>query len=207
MLAFDRAVLDADLPLRTGMDLGKEARQGLASLLDRIEQDAGIAQLRDCAYFLATIRWETGETFRPVRERRARRDRSPAAWRAQSRYWDSGYFGRGYVQITWERNYRSAGAKLAGLAVARAGAQPLVLTPEALVEDPDLALEEPVAYAIAARGMREGWFTGRRLGQYIADGTAPDYLNARRIINGLDQAERIAGYANGFELLLRAAAR
>jgi len=76
---------------------------------------------------------------------------------------------------------------------------------ETLIEQPDLVLEAPIAYAIAARGMREGWFTGKKLSDFIRDGKPPDYLNGRKIINGLDQAEKIAAYASGFELVLRAA--
>jgi len=76
---------------------------------------------------------------------------------------------------------------------------------ETLVNQPDLALELLIAYAIAAHGMREGWFTDRKLSDFIRDGNPPDYVNARKIINRLDQAQTIAAYASGFELLLRAA--
>ncbi|MGA7878804.1 MAG: hypothetical protein WCA08_24305 [Desulfoferrobacter sp.] len=52
--------------------------------------------------------------------------------------------------------------------------------------------------------MRGGWFTGKKLGDYIKDGAPPDYINVRRVINGTDRAEEIALIANQFELLLRA---
>ena len=42
-----------------------------------------------------------------------------------------------------------------------------------------------------------GWFSGVGLGRYINAKTA-DWKNARRIINGLDCADKIAGYAKAF---------
>nr|AIA86604.1 PG_binding_1 [uncultured Xanthomonas sp.] len=50
-------------------------------------------------------------------------------------------------------------------------------------------------------GMTEGWFTGRRLTQFITDNAA-DYAEARRIINGLDCASEIAALADAYELAL-----
>jgi hypothetical protein len=52
--------------------------------------------------------------------------------------------------------------------------------------------------------MLEGWFTGKRLADYI-QGSRCDYLDARRIVNGMDRAAPIAGYARAFEAILRAA--
>ncbi len=204
MFAFDRETFFGDLEGRTGLDLDTSARAGLEFLLSRFEADPGFTQVRDVAYVLATIRWETGEAFQPVKERRARQDRNPKLWALQNRYWPSGFYGRGYVQITWERNYRAAGEHLSGATVAP-GAGQTPISAETFVDQPDLVLDPAVAYAITARGMLQGWFTGRRLSEFIPDGDPPDYVNARRIINGLDQAERIAGYASAFELALRAA--
>ena len=45
--------------------------------------------------------------------------------------------------------------------------------------------------------MEEGWFTGKKLSNYL-DGNLADYPGARRIINGTDKANMIAGYANEF---------
>lgn len=52
--------------------------------------------------------------------------------------------------------------------------------------------------------MREGWFTGKRLGLYIVEAQPPDYVNARRVVNGTDHAQEIATMAAEFELLWRA---
>jgi hypothetical protein len=52
-----------------------------------------------------------------------------------------------------------------------------------------------------SHGMRHGTFTGKKLADYI-NATGCDYRNARRIINGVDQAALIAGYATALEGIL-----
>ena len=59
-----------------------------------------------------------------------------------------------------------------------------------------------IAYPIMSVGMRKGLFTGKKLGDYIGS-SGCDYRNARRIINGVDQAARIAEYATTIEAVLR----
>ncbi|MFT3678714.1 MAG: hypothetical protein QM791_00490 [Ferruginibacter sp.] len=61
-----------------------------------------------------------------------------------------------------------------------------------------------LAFQIAIQGMTDGWFTGKKLSNYFVGETA-DYVNARRIINGLDQAEKIAEIARGYSEILREA--
>jgi hypothetical protein len=90
------------------------------------------------------------------------------------------------VQLTWKTNYQKA-ARLLGVD---------------LVGNPEKALEFDTAYLIAARGMREGWFTGKRLSDYISNEDI-DYLGARAIINGSDRATQIADYAKNWELAIR----
>ena len=51
--------------------------------------------------------------------------------------------------------------------------------------------------------MRDGDFTGKDLADYIDEDNC-DYVEARRIVNGTDRAEQIAGYAEKFEAALRA---
>jgi putative chitinase len=51
--------------------------------------------------------------------------------------------------------------------------------------------------------MRKGRFTGRKLVDYFSD-PHTDYVDARKIINGLDKANLIAGYARKFQALLQA---
>jgi len=52
-------------------------------------------------------------------------------------------------------------------------------------------------------GMVKALFTKRKLSDFI-NGTKRDYVNARRIINGLDKAIQIAQCAIAFEEMLRA---
>jgi putative chitinase len=87
--------------------------------------------------------------------------------------------------LTWEDNYRHASTALA-LADERD-----------LVEHPNMALDSLIATRVLFRGMGEGWFTQRKLGDYFNDST-DDPLNARQIINGNDDDELIRGYHNTF---------
>jgi hypothetical protein len=74
-----------------------------------------------------------------------------------------------------------------------------------LEANPERAKDTLTAYRIMSLGMRDGLFTGRSLRHYI-NGAKCDYVNARRIINGTDKAQAIAGYAAKFERILRASA-
>lgn len=102
------------------------------------------------------------------------------------------YHGRGYVQLTWQDNYQKAADKL--------GVD--------LVQHPELALQPDNAAQILRHGMVEGWFTGKTLADYMpGTGAASEaqFTQARRIINGLDGAELIAGYALEFQSAIEAA--
>lgn len=81
----------------------------------------------------ATINIEC-PTWSPVKERRASKTRQPKLWALQERYWPSGFFGRGLIQLTWLDNYRAAGLAL-GLD---------------LVGHPELALDPQIAARIFA---------------------------------------------------------
>lgn len=151
-----------------------------------------------CAYVLATAHHETAGTMKPVREALASSDAKAKelltkAWKAGKMrwvtrdYWSGGFFGRGYVQLTHKENYQKAGDKL-GID---------------LVWNPSKALEPNIAAEILVQGMRDGWFTGKKLADYITL-TKSDYAGARRIVNGTDRADLIAGYAKTFNALLMA---
>lgn len=204
MFNIDKARFFDDFSARTGLPLNDSRRGGLDFLLGKLGADPGFGMLRELAYVLATTRWETMHTFQPIRERRFSQANNPREWARQNVYWKTGFYGRGYVQLTWEDNYRKASQKLAGLPVSVDGQQQ-TLDAGSLVQNPDWVMQPDVAYLIASRGMREGWFTGKKLGDYIVEGQPPDYEGARRIINGTDHAADIAAMAAQFELLLRAA--
>lgn len=141
-----------------------------------------ITDVAQLAYVLATVRFETAQTFQPVREAFSRDE----AWRKQNLPYYP-YYGRGYILLTWRANYEKMG-KLVGQ--------------DNLVDDPDKALDPKLAAQIACVGMREGSFTGRKLSDFVIDG-APDFINARRIINGLDRATEIAVLADQYLLKLK----
>lgn len=135
-----------------------------------------------CAYVLATVYWETARTMKPVVEAYWLSE----AWRKKNlRYYP--WHGRGFVQLTWEANYIRA-AKELGV--------PFNL-------DPSLALDPHNAARIAVTGMREGWFTGKKLADYITLQRS-DFIGARRIINGIDRAANIANIAEEYDELLKA---
>jgi hypothetical protein len=203
MLNIDKDRFFTDFTARTGLPLGATRRSGLDFLLGALAADAEFSMLREMAYVLATIRWETAHTFQPVQEKRFSKSGNPRGWAHQDVYWRTGFYGRGYVQLTWEDNYRKASFKLTGQKAAIDGTA-VTIAAKTLLEHPDYAMQPEVAYAIASRGMRDGWFTGKKLSNYISEGNPPDYIGARRIINGTDRAPEIATMAGQFELLLRA---
>lgn len=133
------------------------------------------------AYILATAYWETNRTIKPVIEAYWLSE----GWRQRNlRYYP--YYGRGYVQLTWKENYEKAGKELG---------QDFVLFP-GLLEQPEYAAP------ILVIGMKEGWFTGVKLSDYINEHTV-DYTRARRIVNGTDKAQTIAGIAREYEKILQ----
>jgi predicted chitinase len=151
------------------------AQTGLLALLGFLEADAAVTDLRHAAYMLATTLHETGGTYEPVAE-----DGKGAGHPYGQPDPVSGerYYGRGFVQLTWAGNFKTMG-EVCGVDLYR---------------QPDLAMEPAIAYRIMSYGMRNGSFTGVGLAHYIS-GEKCDFLNARRIINGTDCADRIAGYA------------
>lgn len=161
---------------------------GLNSLLDAV----GGCLINEAAYMLATAYHETAATMQPVEEYGKGRGKDYGKRLKMSRkpYSDTLplYYGRGYVQLTWYENYEKAGKKV--------GVD--------LLNEPGFALSAPIAAKIMRDGMLEGWFTGKKLSDYVGLRTA-DYVGARRIINGTDKANLIAGYAVAFELALRKA--
>lgn len=148
--------------------------------------------LSHCAYALATAFHETARTMQPVREAYWLSE----DWRKKNlRYWP--WYGRGYVQLTWEANYRKADDEASAAGLVPKGA---------LMANADLAMRLDLAAFIMRRGMSEGWFTGKTLAGYLPDrlGTPAQFTAARRIINGADKAALIAAYAGNFQDALMA---
>ena len=167
---------------------------GLGVLVRAIIADANITDIRWAAYMLATAWLETKFTFQPIEEdgKGDGRDYGKGETYTDTKgvKHDNIYYGRGYAQITWLKNYLANG-KAIGL-------------DEQLAIDPSKALDPSTAYQLMSQGMRNGTFTGVSLSHYIA-GAKCDYFNARRIINGTDRAAEIANTAETLEVILRVA--
>jgi len=138
------------------------------------------------AYILATAYHETAATMQPVREYGSEK------YLKSKKYYP--YVGMGYVQLTWKKNYEKA-SKVLGVD---------------FVKSPKLLLDPQYALPILFVGMEEGWFTGKKLSDYIDNVDEDDkedlreFSNARRIVNGTDKQVLIGQYALVFEKALRA---
>lgn len=131
------------------------------------------------AYIFATIKWETAHTFLPIKEYNW-------AKRIYAKLVNGHrYYGRGFVQLTWNYNYKKLGSAI--------GVD--------LLNQPDLALDTKIAAQIAVQGMMKGLFTGKKLADYIND-TNHNYISSRKIINGTDKATEIATLANNILTIL-----
>lgn len=139
--------------------------------------------MEEKAYILATSYWETNETMEPVEE--AYYLGEPRASTYRRKLWYYPWHGRGLAQITHEKNYIKLGKRL-GID---------------LTTDPTVVMHPDVAAKILVIGSREGLFTGKRLSNYLKPGL-PDYVSARRVINGTDCAKEIAEIAKQYEMTL-----
>jgi putative chitinase len=136
------------------------------------------------AYLLATAYHETAHTMVPVSE--AYWVKNAEAWRKKNlRYYP--WYGRGYVQLTWEDNYLRAGKAL--------GVD--------LIKNKELALDPVIGAKIIVQGMKNAWFTKYKLSDFVTLQKS-DFVNARKIINGKDKAEEIAALAREYDRDLKA---
>ena len=154
--------------------LSQSQVDGMNYMLDVFERDYNWPDLRWLAYAFATAYHETAFTMQPIREYGSQ------SYLQSKPYFP--YYGRGYVQLTWEDNYRKMGTKL-GINM--------------LGNNMDRALEPEIAAEVMYAGMRDGDFTGRKLVNYFSS-SVNDPVGARRIINGTDRAQTIAGYHEKF---------
>lgn len=151
--------------------------------LDLFECHRDYFTIPQWAYAFATTFHETAHTF----ESNIEAYWLSEEWRRRNlRYYP--YYGRGFVHLTWEENYRKYS----------------IILGVDLVKNPDLALQTNHAFLILIHGMKTGNFTGRKISDYI-NMSKKDYRNARRVINGTDKRDLIASYAEHFEGILIAA--
>jgi predicted chitinase len=194
------------LPMKESLkDRLKKVFKGIREYYSKENKDCDI---RKIAYMLATAELETGHTFNPVEEA------NWLSWSVRKKYFEGmydpvlgknekrkkmalenentkqgdgvKYFGRGFVQITWKKNYRRMGEKF--------GVD--------LVNSPEKALNHDIAIKIMIYGCEEGKFSGKSLGDYI-NSEKTDYYNARRVINGTDRADIVQEYAKKMEKCLK----
>lgn len=144
-------------------------------------------RLDNLAYLLATVWHETAFTMQPIMERGSQK------YLKGKKYWP--YIGRGYVQLTWDYNYKKASTKF--------GVD--------FLKYPNRVMEKRYALPILFVGMEEGWFTGKSFYDYL-DGVDEndkedlrEFSNARRVINGTDRQVEIGLLALKFEHALRTA--
>jgi predicted chitinase len=171
---------------------GKISKQQTIDVLSSI-LEANTAKynlpLEQLAYLLATAYHETGHDFVPKRElggsayfiKKYWTNQRVAKWLGNDDASEAvKYCGRGLVQITGETNYERFG----------------------IASNPEMALETGTAIRIIFEGMIKGIFTGKKLSDYNKS-IGYDFVNARRIINGVDRAADIAKYANYFLSILK----
>nr|WP_313062330.1 glycoside hydrolase family 19 protein [Moraxella sp. CTOTU49097] len=151
------------------------------------------------AYILATVWHETAFKMQSIAEYGKGKTRRYGQWFTNSKGQKFGYrngdgdtylqseypylyYGRGPCQLTWLDNYIKLG-KMINVDLAN---------------NPDLALVPENGYKIIIAGMLTGAFTGMSLSRAIKTGSNADYVAARKIINGTDCDDLIAGYAAKF---------
>jgi hypothetical protein len=176
--------------------------EGMTAILDFWEERMADADPRWLAYILATAFHETAYTMQPVRETLATSDARAVeilenafasgklSW-VKTPYWrpdndGKSWLGRGLVQLTHKRNYEAMSA----------------LTGIDLVAEPDRAMEMGPAVSILIEGMVQGSFSNHKLADHLNE-TNDDWINARRIVNGTDRAEKLAGYGKTFLAAIR----
>jgi hypothetical protein len=178
---------------------------GLTFILDCWENDHAGWDTRWLAYALGTTHLETGAAMQPINEKggtkyfegnygptghnpkRARQMGNTAVGDGAK------YHGRGFVQLTWNVNYKAMSDHL----TSEFG------KPIDLVKNPEQALKPEYAAEIMFHGMNVGTFTARKFSDYFtkkANGTVAkdDWVGARAIINGNDKAPIIAGFGKRY---------
>jgi predicted chitinase len=165
--------------------LSQRQVDGMNYLLDVWERLFPDKDIRWLAYALATTFHETAYNMRPLEEYGKG---SGQPYGVTTGPYEQAYYGRGHVQLTWMENYQKAEQFLAERYAADV---PLHQYPHRMLEDEPSAL-------VLFDGMIWGWFTGVKLSDYF-NAAEEDPVNARKIVNGLDKADLIAGYYKSFK--------
>ena len=179
-------------------ELDLELTSGQVDHIEIISRRAARERLDEAqlAYVLATVQHETAGTFRPIDEYGTRArftrlydirgDRPEVAKRLGNTEPGDGarYHGRGYVQLTGRRNYARYGLAL----------------------DPERATNPEVAAGVLIAGMKHGHFTGAALDDFVDTEVGDlDFAHARRVVNGMDKARKLARLARKWLRIVKAA--
>lgn len=173
----------------------------LNTILDKLETESRLLYISWYSYALATAFHESGlkgNHFIPVKEGKGKT--TSKLWKEkQSKYWNTGYYGRGLIQTTWKENYLKIGKRLG--------------VGDLFVKQPNKLLEVGWAYEALIIGMVDGIYRKdtkgpKNLARYLKkdDESTANYIKARDIVNGdiAKNGAMIAGYAGKFESILTA---
>lgn len=147
-------------------------------LLVRTALEYGVTDRRQIAYIVATAQHET-DNFATSREYDGPNQAIRNGYGG-----GENYYGRGYVQVTHDRNYDRMATTL--------GDPRISTNPDIVAKESALGAQTTVV------GMARGLYTGVGLDRYINPQNA-DYTAARAIVNGTDRADHIAGLARTWE--------
>lgn len=185
------------LRLIFGDFLSKTQIDGFNAIIDEFNT-LKISDKRLVAYIMATSVFETSKKMLPKEETGTDEyfrqmydvsgERSAIAVRMGNTEIGDGikYKKRGIIQLLGKKAYQKFGD----------------LIEEDLVNDPSLVLDLKISTRLLVEGMLKGWYTGVTLYNYITP-SKTDYTNARRTVNGTDNAKRIALMAEQLELAIK----
>lgn len=174
--------------------------QGISAVLDDWDKRE-LSFLPYLAYALAIDFHETAatmqpviETFNPAKDKQLPTidqavRRLESSWKrgkmpwVKKPYWRKdanglSWLGRGLPQCTFQRNYALCETK----------------TGVPFTQNPDLMLDLEHAAPILLPSLLEGWWTGKKLSDYLTTEKL-DWFNARRCVNATESAAKVAGYA------------
>lgn len=173
-----------------GGSLSQSQVEEIEAILDYRENNDLIEDNRQFAYVLATIFHETDKKMAPIEEY-GKGSKKPYGKKIKFNKQpylkpDKIYYGRGHTQNTWYENY-----EMLTIRAKRQGKD------WDFLNNPELLLQREPSIWATFEAMSSGLYTGRKLRDYFND-RLTDWVSARRIINLLDKADLIAGYAKEF---------
>jgi putative chitinase len=171
--------------------LNQSQVDGMNGILDAWEANPRSEDLRWLAYPLATAAHETGMEMQPIEEYGKGEGMEYGEPVSETGH---AYYGRGFVQLTWDDNYKKADKEL-GFGTTEDS--------DSCYWHPERQLEAKTAAETMFQGMVEGWFRthddgGREtLERYFNAGTNDPY-GAREIING--DKSKVPSWSNGVSI-------